>query len=98
MTARVTQEAAALETSQVWESPLRLASDVFAGAFNPSCWRIAHAVLLEATSAIVTWPLIVALTDLGWGAALAADVLLTFTYALYSYVFHLGFDRLRPVR
>lgn len=65
---------------------------------RPPGWRIAHAVLLEATAAIVTSPLIVALTDLGWAAALAANLLLTVTYALYGYVFHLGFDRLRPVK
>ena len=65
---------------------------------RPPRWRIAHAMLLEATAAIVTWPLIVALADLDWGSALAADILLTLMYALYGYVFHLGFDRLRPVK
>ncbi len=65
---------------------------------RPPRWRIAHAVLLEATAVTITWPLIVALTDLGWSAALAAELLLTLTYALYGYVFHLGFDRLRPVQ
>ena len=65
---------------------------------RPPRWRIVHAILFETTSTLVTWPLIVALTDLGWTAALAADLLLSLTYVLYGYVFHLGFDRLRPVR
>jgi uncharacterized membrane protein len=65
---------------------------------RPQRWRIAHALLHEASAALFTWPLIVALTDLGWGAALVADLALTLTYAAYAYLFHLGFDRLRPVR
>lgn len=35
--------------------------------------------------------------DLGWMAALLADVGLTFLYSAYGYAFHLVFDRLRPV-
>jgi uncharacterized membrane protein len=65
---------------------------------RPQRWRIAHAVLHEATAVVVTWPIVVALTDLGWVGALAADVLLTLAYALYAYLFHLAFDRLRPVQ
>ena len=64
---------------------------------RPPRWRIVHAFLFETTSTIVTCPLIVALTDLSWTEALAADLLLSLTYVLYGYVFHLGFDRLRPV-
>lgn len=60
-------------------------------------WRVLHAVVLEASALVVTWPLIVALSSLGWLEALAAEVGLTLAYALYGYVFHLGFDRLRPV-
>ena len=52
---------------------------------------------LEATAVIVTCPLIVALTTLGWLEALVTDIGLTLTYALYGYLFHLGFDRLRPI-
>lgn len=70
----------------------RVASD------RPHRWRVAHAVALEVTAALVTWPLIVALTSLGWLEALAADIGLTLVYALYGYCFHLGFDRWRPVR
>lgn len=65
---------------------------------RPQRWRISHALLHEASAVLVTWPLIVALTDLGWRAALVADLGLTLAYAAYAYVFHLGFDRLRPVR
>jgi uncharacterized membrane protein len=46
---------------------------------------------------IVTWPVIVALTDLSWAAALLADIGLTLAYAAWAYVFHHGYDRWRPV-
>jgi uncharacterized membrane protein len=75
-----------------WRCTGRRASD------RPHPWRIAHALLHEASAVLVTWPLIVALTDLGWLDALVADLALTLTYAAYAYLFHLGFDRLRPVR
>lgn len=69
----------------------RVASD------RPHGLRIAHTIGFEVTAALVTWPLIVALTTLGWIEALAADIGLTLIYALYGYLFHLGFDRLRPI-
>lgn len=60
--------------------------------------RVVHAVGLEATAVVLTWPLIVALSPLGWLAALKADLGLTIAYVAYGYAFHLGFDRLRPVQ
>lgn len=70
----------------------RVASD------RPHRLRLVHTIGHEATAVVVTWPLIVALTPLGWLDSLAADIGLTLTYAVYGYLFHLGFDRLRPVR
>lgn len=70
----------------------RVASD------RPLRWRIVHAVGLEASSVLVSLPLIVATTELSWLAALAADIGLTLAYAAYGYGFHLVYDHLRPVR
>jgi uncharacterized membrane protein len=70
----------------------RVASD------RPHGLRVLHTIGNEATALIVTWPLIVALTPLAWLQALAAEIGLTLAYALYGYLFHLGFDRMRPVR
>jgi uncharacterized membrane protein len=64
---------------------------------RPHRWRVVHAVGLEASSILVTWPLIALITGFGWLEALAADIGLTVAYAIYGYFFHLGFDRLRPV-
>lgn len=70
----------------------RVASD------RPPRWRVVHAVVLEGSAVLVTWPLIVAMTGLGWGAALVADIGLTLAYAAWAYVFHRLYDRWRPVR
>ena len=64
---------------------------------RPHARRVLHAVGLEVTSALVTWPLIAVVACLGWLEALVADLGLTIAYAIYGYFFHLGFDRLRPV-
>lgn len=69
----------------------RVASD------RPHGLRTLHAIGLEITSIVVTTPVIWALSDLGWWGALAADLGLTLVYAGYGYLFHWGYDRLRPV-
>jgi uncharacterized membrane protein len=70
----------------------RVASD------RPHGLRVLHTIGNDATALMVTWPLMVALTPLAWLQALAAEIGLTLVYALYGYLFHLGFDRLRPIR
>ena len=74
-----------------WRCCRRVASD------RPHAWRLVHAVALEATAVIVSCPAIVALTDLGWSAALVADLGLTLAYAVYGYAFHRLYDRWWPV-
>jgi uncharacterized membrane protein len=69
----------------------RLASD------RPHGWRLLHAGLGEATAVVVSCPVIVAMTGMGWFEALLADLALTLVYAAYGYLYHWGFDRLRPV-
>jgi uncharacterized membrane protein len=60
--------------------------------------RAAHALAHEASSVIITCPVIYAMSDLGWGGTLAVNLGLTLAYTAYAYVFHLVFDRLRPVQ
>jgi uncharacterized membrane protein len=69
----------------------RVASD------RPHGLRTLHAVGLESTAVLLTWPVIWAMTDLSWSAALIADLGLTATYLFYGYAFHWAYDRLRPV-
>jgi uncharacterized membrane protein len=69
----------------------RVASD------RPQRWRLVHAVTHEATTVAVTLPILVWLGGHGWGEALLIDLWLTVLYAGYAYVFHLVYDRWRPV-
>lgn len=70
----------------------RLASD------RPQIWRIAHAISHEATTVLVTLPVLVWLGGYGWQTALAVDLALTLIYTVYAYGFYLVFDLLRPVQ
>src|SRR5262245_18000181 len=65
---------------------------------RPHRRRIVHALGLEASSLIVTWPLVMLVTDFTWLEAIAAQLGLTLAYAIYGYFYQLGFDRLRPVQ
>ncbi len=70
----------------------RLASD------RPQRWRLVHAISHEATTVVVTLPILIWLGGFGIWEALLADLGLTLLYAAYAYVFHIVYDWLRPVR
>jgi uncharacterized membrane protein/S-adenosylmethionine/arginine decarboxylase-like enzyme len=69
----------------------RVASD------RPHLLRLVHAVSHEASSVFVTLPLVMWFGGHGFTEGLMIDLGLTLLYAAYAYVFHLGFDWLRPV-
>ena len=75
-----------------WRWTGRVASD------RPHRLRSLHALLHELTAMVVSCPVIYAMTPLSWGEALLADLGLTLAYTAYAYAFHVGYDRLRPVR
>ena len=70
----------------------RLASD------RPKHLRLLHALSLEITVCLITTPLLVWLGGHTWAAAFMIDLALSFAYAAYGYVFHLGYDHFRPVK
>lgn len=74
-----------------WRSAHRLASD------RPQLLRMVHAVSHEATSLVVTLPVLMAFGGLGLVEALFADFGLTAIYSAYAYAFHIVFDHFRPV-
>lgn len=74
-----------------WRLARRLASD------RPTRLRAVHAFTHEATAMVVSLPVIVSLGGHGWVEAVAVDLGLTLFYAGYAYVFHLAYDRCRPV-
>jgi uncharacterized membrane protein len=70
----------------------RVASD------RPHGLRIVHAISHEVTSVIVTTPVLMWLGGHGLAEALLLDLAFTAAYAVWAYVFNLGYDRWRPVR
>ena len=70
----------------------RVASD------RPLKWRVLHAAGLEVSTVIVTLPILIVLGGHGFLEALLLDIGLSALYAAYGFVFHLVYDRLRPVR
>ncbi|HEX7776109.1 MAG TPA: PACE efflux transporter [Parvibaculum sp.] len=59
--------------------------------------RALHAVLNEAIITLFAVPIIFIMSGRGWLAAFAADIGFTAAYVVYTYVFHLIYDRLRPI-
>lgn len=75
-----------------WRMVRRVASD------RPHAQRVLHALSHEVTAAIVTVPILMLFGALGFVEALVADIGLSAVYALYAYVFHCFYDRLRPIQ
>ena len=74
-----------------WSFVHRVASDRSQG------WRMVHAVSHEATSVVVTTPLIMWISGMELLDALALDLGLTVAYTAYAYMFHMVYDLIRPV-
>ncbi|MDA5094827.1 PACE efflux transporter [Aliiroseovarius sp. KMU-50] len=70
----------------------RLASD------RPHRWRVLHAISLELSSITLTFPVVMLISGHGAWGALAVNVGLTLFYTAYGYLFHLMFDKVRPVQ
>ncbi len=69
----------------------RVASD------RPQAQRVLHALSHEVTSLVVTLPLLMWMGGHDMRTALLLDLGLTVFYAGYAYVFHIVYDRLRPL-
>jgi uncharacterized membrane protein len=74
-----------------WRLTRRPASD------RPHRLRALHAFGMEATSLVVTVPAIMLVGGHGFWEAVAVDIGLSVVYVIYAYVFHILYDRLRPV-
>ena len=69
----------------------RIASD------RPMLWRVVHAIGLEATTVFFTVPVVMLVGGHGFVEALIVDIALTLVYTIYGFLFHLAYDRARPV-
>ena len=65
---------------------------------RPHRIRLLHSVLHEASTVLITLPLIMWMSALRFWQALALDLGLSLFYLVYAYVFYVIYDRLRPVR
>lgn len=65
---------------------------------RPFWLRTLHASGFEFGLLLMTLPLIVWLTGMGWWAALVADIGLALAYVVYAFFFNLGYDRLFPIQ
>ena len=64
---------------------------------RPVPLRVLHAVGFEGGLLLVSLPVVMAWTGMGWMEALLADIGLAAAYVIYAYVFNLGYDRVFPV-
>lgn len=69
----------------------RVASD------RPHRLRMVHAASHEATTVVVTLPVLIWIGGHSLLGALVVDAVLTVAYTAYAYLFHLLYDGLRPV-
>ena len=60
-------------------------------------WRCVHAVGFEGGLLIVSLPIIMLWTGMGWIEALIADIGLALAYVAYAFVFNLIYDRAFPI-
>lgn len=64
---------------------------------RPPLLRVAHAAGFEGGLLLISLPVIVWWTGMGWWIALLADMALAFVYTAYAFVFNLAYDRAFPI-
>ncbi len=64
---------------------------------RPQRLRVLHALSHEVSSVAVTLPIMVLAGGHTVAEALSLNLMLTLLYAAYAYVFHLAYDRVRPI-
>jgi len=64
---------------------------------RPVFIRVPHAAAFEAGLTLVSLPIVMAWTGMGWVEALLADIALALAYAVYAFIFNLGYDRVFPI-
>lgn len=65
---------------------------------RPHASRVIHAILHEVSAILLTCPLLMWMGGHTLEAALAFNLGLTLTYSVYTYVFHIAYDQIRPVQ
>ena len=65
---------------------------------RPFRLRCLHALGFETGLLILTLPVIMWWTGMGWLEALIADIGLAITYTVYALLFNMGYDRVFPIQ
>ena len=60
-------------------------------------WRVVHAVGFEFGLLLMSLPIVMTWTAMGWLEALLADAGLALAYVAYAFVFNMGYDRAFPI-
>lgn len=88
----------------IWNGAYNTAFDWIEGRLTgrtadrrPFRLRAVHALGFESGLLLMTLPVIVWWTGMGWVEALIADIGLAITYTIYAFLFNLGYDRLFPI-
>lgn len=88
----------------LWNASYNTAFDWFEGRLTgrtadrrPVRLRVLHACGFEAGLLLMSLPVIVWWTGLGWVDALLADIALALTYVAYAFIFNLTYDRMFPI-
>ena len=88
----------------VWNGLFNTAFDWFEGRLTgrpadrrPWRLRVVHAALFEGGLLLLTLPVIVLWTGLGWWPALLADLGLAAAYVAYAFAFNIAYDRIFPI-
>ena len=62
-----------------------------------SFMRVVQAAGFEGGLLLISLPIVMAWTGMGWVDALLADIALALAYVAYAYVFNLAYDRVFPI-
>lgn len=88
----------------IWNGTYNTGFDWVEGCFTgrtadrrPYYLRALHAVGFEGGLLLMSLPVIMVWTGMGWLEALVADIGLASAYVLYAFVFNLGYDRIFPI-
>lgn len=89
----------------LWNGAYNTCFDIIDGRLSgrsadrrPVRLRVLHAIGFECGLLLLTLPVLMWWTGMGWLEALIADIALALAYTVYAFLFNLGYDRVFPIR
>lgn len=88
----------------IWNGSYNTCFDMIDGRLSgrtadrrPLRLRVLHAIGFESGLLLITLPVLMWWTGMGWLEALIADIALALAYTVYAFAFNLGYDRMFPI-